>query len=144
MSIRETGVILEVRGTVAVVRAEAQGECAGCGAKGYCHGGAGGEKTVEALNDAGARAGDRVVISVPSKDFLRAAFQVYMVPVFGILAGAAAGQYLGTAYGDPGPDGSSAGIGGLTGGVLSILLVRLWRRLNPAVGGLQPRVEKVL
>lgn len=144
MTISETGVVLEARGPIALVRAEEKGECAGCGAKGHCHGGAGGEKTVEALNDAGARPGDRVVITVPSADFLRAAFQVYMVPVLGILAGAAAGQLLGGRFGDPGPAGSAAGIGGLAGAILSIAAVRLWRRANPAVGGLRPRVAKIL
>ena len=144
MTISETGVVLEARGPMAVVRAEEKGECAGCGAKGHCHSGAGGVKTVEALNDAGARPGDRVVITVPSRDFLRAAFQVYMVPVLGILSGAAAGQYFGGRFGDPGTAGAAAGIGGLAGAVIAIAAVRLWRRVNPDVGNLRPRIEKIL
>lgn len=144
MSIRETGLVLDEKGPYVVVRAEEGGNCAGCGAKGHCHAGSGGDKTVEAVNDAGAHTGDRVVISIPSADFLKAAFQVYMVPVIGILAGAAAGQFAGGGIFGAEAAGSAAGVGGLVGAVLSIFFVRLWRSRNPEAGALRPRVEKIL
>ena len=144
MSIRETGLVLEEKGPYVVVRADESGNCAGCGAKGHCHAGGSGAKSVEAVNDAGAQIGDRVVISIPSADFLKAAFQVYMVPVFGILAGAAAGQFAGGGIFGAEAAGSAAGVGGILGAVFSIFLVRLWRRRNPEAGALRPRVERIL
>jgi sigma-E factor negative regulatory protein RseC len=47
-----------------------------------------------AVNAAGARVGDRVVLKMNTGPFLKATFLVYLVPVLLLLFGAGAGEWL--------------------------------------------------
>jgi sigma-E factor negative regulatory protein RseC len=142
MNLEEKGVVVEVRGERAVVRAVQGSQCAGCGSAKYCHG-SGGEKTVEADNEIGARAGDSVVMAVPSGALLRASFRVYILPVAGLLAGAGAAQLAVGRIAGPEAAGMAAGIGGLAGAVLSVMALRLAGRGGDRGEGLRPRILRL-
>lgn len=78
------GVVLSIEGTYATVRVEKKSACSGeCESCGLCR------KPifdVKARNKAGAVAGDRVKLYLPSCKIYGAAFLVYMLPVLLILA----------------------------------------------------------
>jgi sigma-E factor negative regulatory protein RseC len=61
--------------------------------------GGGKEMEVEAVNMAGAKAGDRVVIGFETASLIKASFLVYVFPVLCMIAGAAAGQEIAPNYG---------------------------------------------
>jgi sigma-E factor negative regulatory protein RseC len=144
MNIEERGVVVEERGGTALVRASESSHCSGCAAAGSCRGGAGKERVVEALNGIGAREGDEVLMAVPSGALLKASFQVYMVPVLGILAGAGAAQAVAGALAGPEAAAMAAGAGGLTGAVLAVAGTRLFRRRHPESAGLRPRITRIV
>jgi sigma-E factor negative regulatory protein RseC len=56
--------------------------------------GAGQEMEVKALNPAGAREGDRIVLSFETGSLLKATFLIYVFPIIFLIAGAALGQML--------------------------------------------------
>ena len=142
MSLEEKGVVVEVRGEMAVVRAVPGSQCAGCGSAKYCHGGSG-EKTVEADNEIGARAGDSVVMTIQSGALLRASFRVYIIPVIGLLAGAGLTQLAVGRIAGPEAAGMAAGIGGLAGVILSVVVLRLSGKGGDREGGLRPRILRL-
>lgn len=82
---------------VSLIRSEA---CGACCAKHICHPSS--EKTMEmnVLNTAGAHPGDRVIISLPASDLLKASATAYLMPAVTAVAGGAVGwQRTGTDIG---------------------------------------------
>lgn len=86
MILREIGFVDEVKAgyvTVKVAKKSACGEnCASC--SGGC---APGERTLKALNTAGAKSGDKVVLELEDTKVFFAAFAVYILPIAVFLAG---------------------------------------------------------
>lgn len=142
MDLEEKGVVVEVRGERALVRAVQGSQCAGCGSAAYCHG-SGGEKTVEADNEIGAVAGDSVVMAVPSGVLLRASFRVYILPVVGLLAGAGVAQLVVGRIAGPEAAGMAAGIGGLVGAILSVTVLRIAGKGGDRGEELRPRILRL-
>ncbi|MEE4113404.1 MAG: SoxR reducing system RseC family protein, partial [Desulfobacteraceae bacterium] len=101
-----------------------------------CHGGrAARTERTRALNRAGAGVGDRVMLTVESSTILSRMALLYLLPVFGILAGAFTGA-LG--YGDM--DGTGGGhsvvfglVGFVLGFVLAVVISRIWSAVRPVV-----------
>jgi sigma-E factor negative regulatory protein RseC len=56
--------------------------------------GGGQEMEVKVLNPAGAREGDRIVLSFETSSLLKATFLIYVFPIVFLIAGAALGQML--------------------------------------------------
>ena len=56
--------------------------------------GEGQDMEVKALNTAGARAGDRIVLSYETPSFLKATFLIYVFPIILLIVGALLGQML--------------------------------------------------
>jgi len=91
----EHGVVKEIRGSWALVLTDRQAMCGECVARGYCHMlGGGKEMIAEAINSAGAKAGDFVKIGIPEGTVTKASMVVYMVPALGLVGGATLGYYL--------------------------------------------------
>ena len=61
--------------------------------------GGGQEMEVKALNSAGARVGDRIVLSFETSSLLKATFLIYVFPIIFLIAGAALGQMLAPHFG---------------------------------------------
>lgn len=142
--IDETGVVVGLKGKTALVRAASSSHCEGCAAAGACHAGTGGDRVVEAENTVGAVEGQEVVMSVPSRALLKASFQVYMIPVIGVLAGAGAAQLSVGLLAGPAAAAAAAGAGGVAGAVLAVAGTRLYRKYHPESAALRPRITKVL
>ena len=91
----EQGVVLRIDSEAAWVKTTRSSACEGCTARGSCHSlGAGQEMEVKALNPAGARDGDRIVLSFETSSLLKATFLIYVFPIIFLIAGAALGQML--------------------------------------------------
>ncbi|VEN72634.1 Fis family transcriptional regulator [Candidatus Desulfarcum epimagneticum] len=85
--------VVRTSGTIAWAKVDRAGGCEGCSQKGACGIGAGGKSVeVEAVNEAGARVGDLVLIDVKSASVLKAAFLLYVFPILAMLAGAVIGH----------------------------------------------------
>ena len=91
----EQGVVLRTDSEAAWVKTLRNSACEGCTARGSCHS-MGGEQEMEvkAINTAGARVGDRIVLSFETASLLKATFLIYVFPIILLIAGAAFGQVL--------------------------------------------------
>ncbi|UCH21751.1 MAG: SoxR reducing system RseC family protein [Deltaproteobacteria bacterium] len=88
----EEGVVIKINATSAWVKTTRTGACKACSARGSCSTiGGGKEMEVEAVNDAGARVGDRIVLSFETASLLKACFFVYVFPILLLILGAAVG-----------------------------------------------------
>ncbi len=127
--LEEAGVVLRVEGGLAIVKTERGAMCDGCGSGGFCKALVGGsDMEVAARNEVGAKVGDEVRMTVPSKTFLKASFLVYMVPVAALILGALLGTTLGPAlYPGVSPDLFAVAFG-LILFSLSFVVMRLWAK----------------
>ena len=89
----EEGVVIKTDSTTAWIKTVKTNTCESCSAKSSCHAlGGGKEMEVEAINAAGARIGDRVVIGFETAPLLKVTFLLYVFPILGLLLGAFIGQ----------------------------------------------------
>jgi sigma-E factor negative regulatory protein RseC len=126
-------VVARIDGEFALVELCGDASCGQCGSRHACGvsmDDGRGPKLFRLPNIIGARAGDRVMLTVPAGAVLKAAALSYLIPVLAALAGAAAGNAW---YGDPG-----ALLGAGLGLVVGMILLRL------AGGRLQQRREPML
>lgn len=89
MEKEQEGIVLEVSGSMAKVKASRHSDCENCGS---CPGNT--AIVVDALNPLGAQRGQRVALEVKEVNMLKAAFIVYILPLIMAVAGAFAGNYL--------------------------------------------------
>ena len=98
--ITEHGVVIRANASTAYVRTIRTSACEHCTSKSTCETlGGGQEMEVEAINLAGAREGDRVVLSFRSGALFQLSFLLYIFPVMAMIAGAVIGQSHGPRYG---------------------------------------------
>jgi sigma-E factor negative regulatory protein RseC len=145
LSIEEGGTVVEVRGRTALVRLRRSSACSGCASAGHCHAGGGeSEQVLEASNEAGAAAGDAVRVAVSSRAVLGASVKIYLLPVAGLLAGAAVAQVLARSTLPPAAAENAAGVGGIIGALLAVLVGRRWG--GRAGGGVAvlPRITRIV
>jgi sigma-E factor negative regulatory protein RseC len=92
----EEGVVTKIgSATTAWVKTTKSGACKSCSARSSCHSFGGGEETeVEAINQAGAQIGQKVVLSFDTSPLLKATFLLYVFPILTMIAGAFVGQQL--------------------------------------------------
>jgi sigma-E factor negative regulatory protein RseC len=87
----EQGIVIKIHDSRAIVKTMRSGACESCSAKNSCIS-QGNEMEVEALNPAGAREGDRVVLEIKAGALLKATFLLYVFPVLCMIVGAVAGE----------------------------------------------------
>lgn len=92
----EEGIVTKIESTAtAWVKTTKTDACKACAARSTCHGvGGGKEMEVEAMNHAGARVGQRVVLSFDTSPLLKATFLLYVFPIIAMIVGAFVGQQL--------------------------------------------------
>jgi sigma-E factor negative regulatory protein RseC len=120
----------------AVVVAEKNQGCGSCSAVSQCHGGqAARTQKMPALNRVGATVGDRVTLTVASGALLSRMAVLYLVPVFGMLAGAFAGAFLfGGVAGTDSDHSIALGLAGFVlGFVFSVAISRVWSAVWPVM-----------
>lgn len=91
----EEGIVLKTDSTTAWVTTTKSGACESCSAKSSCSVlGGGKDMEVKAINTAGAKTGQRVVLSFETSPLLKATFLLYVVPVLFLLVGAFIGDKM--------------------------------------------------
>lgn len=89
----EHGIVIRTDHGTAWVKTVKSGACEGCSSRGACHSlGRSDEMEVKAINLAGAKVGDRIVLSFATASLLKATFLVYLFPILLLMIGALLGQ----------------------------------------------------
>ena len=97
----EHGIILKTYGTKAIAKTERSETCAGCASRHSCDA-KGDDMEVEVVNQIGAKEGDRVVIHLEARSFLKVTFMMYLFPILCLIGGALLGERIAAAMGqDP-------------------------------------------
>lgn len=92
----EQGTVTRVTENKAWVRTRRTSMCQGCKSQGVCSSLGGTENMeAEALNTAGAKPGDRVLLEIASGPLWKISFVFYMIPVIFLLAGVMTGLKIG-------------------------------------------------
>jgi len=91
----EKGIVIKIDSSTAWVKTTKTHSCKACAARSYCNVmGGGNEMEVEAINYAGAKVGEKVVISFETSPLLKATFMLYVLPVLFLMAGAFIGNKM--------------------------------------------------
>lgn len=102
--VTEEGIVSRANKSLAWVKMVRSSACESCSERDACNsmGGSGNEMEVEAINTAGAKAGDKVMVSFETASLFKVSFLIYLFPVFSMIAGAFIGQTIAKKYhGDP-------------------------------------------
>ena len=85
----EEGIVIKIDSSTAWVKTTKTHACKACGARASCNVmGGGKEMEVEAINYAGAKVGEKVVLFFETSPLLKATFMLYVLPVLFLIAGA--------------------------------------------------------
>ncbi|MGD8722498.1 MAG: SoxR reducing system RseC family protein, partial [Desulfobacterales bacterium] len=91
----EQGIVLRTDSEAAWVKTNRSSACQGCTARNSCHTLSNSQDMeVKAINIAGAREGDRIVLSFETRSLLKATFLIYVFPIIFLVGGAVFGQML--------------------------------------------------
>ncbi len=139
----EKGKIVRATQKTAWVKVDRTGSCGGCSEKDIC-GIKGGAESMEAeaVNEAGAKAGDRVLIDVKSSSVLKAAFLLYVFPILAMIAGAVVGHNAPSFFG-MGASAMSAVFGFLFFGI-AVLFIRFRGNRLAAKDDYRLRIVKII
>jgi sigma-E factor negative regulatory protein RseC len=145
MPVEESGTVVEVRERTALVRLRRSAACAGCAAAGHCHTGrSDGEQLLEARNEVGAAAGDAVRVAVSARAVIGASARIYLLPVAGLLVGAAGAQVIASALLSASAGDTAAGLGGIAGAIAAVLLGRRLGNRPRAEDAPLPRITRIV
>lgn len=92
----EEGVVIALEGKIAKVRASRHSDCESCGA---CPGDK--ATVLDVYNQVDAKLGQRVMITIPEANMVKAAFIVYVLPLITTFIGFLIGVWLSQKYGFP-------------------------------------------
>ena len=139
----EQGIVIKTDSRTAWVKTIKSADCAGCSAKGSCHTkGANEGMEVKAINEAGARKGDRIVLSFETSSLLKATFLLYVFPILLLIIGAAIGQGMAPKF-DFNPSGFSA-IMGFTFFFAALLIIKSTANKLARKNEYRPKIIKIL
>ena len=139
----EQGIVIKADSAAAWVKTVKTGDCAGCTARGSCHSlGNSGEREVKAINEAGAKAGDRILLLFETSSLLKATFLLYVFPILFLIAGAVLGQAM-APHLDFNPSGLSA-LTGLSFFFAAVLIVKTRANKMARNNEYRPKVIKIL
>lgn len=135
---QQEGIVLEVVGNIAKVKASRHSDCENCGS---CPGNS--AIVVEALNPVGAKRGQRVAIEVKEVNMLTAAFIVYILPLIMAVAGAFTGNYLAVQQYASNPLWYQI-VGGVIAFGLSIIYIKYFDRNARTNDKMRPVITRIL
>jgi sigma-E factor negative regulatory protein RseC len=139
----EQGIVIKTDSRAAWVKTIKSGNCAGCSAKGSCHAmGASDEMAVKVINEAGAKVGDRIVLSFKTSSLLKATFLLYVFPILLLIIGAVVGQEMAPKF-DLNPSGFSA-IMGFSFFFASLLIIKTTANKLARKNEYRPKIIKIL
>lgn len=138
MKKEQIGIVVEVHGDMAKVRATRHGDCKNCGA---CPGD--NAMILDARNPIGAKVGQNVTFEIQEVNMLQAAFIVYMLPLAAIFIGAVAGAYAANSMGSNSVVTFQV-IGGIIAFALSVLYIKFFDKSARNNAKMQPVITKVI
>jgi sigma-E factor negative regulatory protein RseC len=139
----EHGIVLRIDSQEAWVKTVKSGSCEGCSARGACHSlSDSGEMEVSAINEAGAKVGDRIVLSFETSSLLKATFLLYVFPILLLVIGAAIGQEAAPFF-NFNPSGFSAIIG-FSFFFAAVLVIKVKANKMAKKNAYRPKIIKVL
>ena len=139
----EQGIVIKTGPGTAWVKTVKSGDCAGCSARGSCHAmGNGDEMEVKAINEAGAKVGDRIVLSFETSSLLKATFMLYVFPILLLITGAVIGNQIAPEFGFN-PSGFSA-IMGFAFFFAAILIIKTTAGKMAKKNEYRPKITKIL
>jgi sigma-E factor negative regulatory protein RseC len=95
----EEGVVIKIDSTAAWVKTTQTSACKGCSARGSCNSmGNDKEREVKAINTAGAKVGDRIVLDLETASLLKVSFLLYVFPILCMIVGAFIGQQIAASF----------------------------------------------
>ena len=141
--ITEEGMVKRTMGNKAWVVTKRSEMCEACASHGACKTlGGGKEMEVEAINEAQARPGDLVLLTLEDQSLVKLSFLVYLFPILALIAGAALGQKLAPILGIN-LDLSSFGLG-ITFFGLAFVLVRIKDKKLGQTGAVVPKIARII
>ncbi len=91
----EEGIVIHTHDALARVKTTKSSSCKACTARTSCHVTETGKvMEVDAINGAGAREGDRILLHFETASLMKACFLLYLLPVIFMLMGAIFGHWL--------------------------------------------------
>ena len=139
----EQGIVVKTHSNTAWVKTVKSGNCAGCSARGSCNAmGGDNEMEVKAINEAGAKLGDRIVLSFKTSSLLKASFLLYVFPILLLILGAALGQEIAAQF-DLNPSGFSA-IMGFAFFFAALLIIKTTANKLAQKNDYRPKITKIL
>lgn len=139
----EQGIVIKTDSKAAWVKTVKSGDCAACSARGSCHSaGSSNEMEVKAINVAGAKVGDRIVLSFETSSLLKATFLLYVFPILLLIIGAVIGQEVAPGL-NFNPSGFSA-IVGFSFFFAAVLIVKATANKLAKKNEYRPKVIKII
>ncbi len=139
----EHGIVTRIDSRETWVKTVKSGSCEGCSARGACHSlSDSGEMEVTAINEAGARVGDRIVLSFETASLLKATFLLYVFPILLLVVGAVIGQEA-APYFNFNPSAFSAIIG-FSFFFAAVLVIKIKANKLARKNEYRPKIIKVL
>ena len=137
----EIGTVKSVQGPIATVVVTKKSVCEKCTA-GTCSMGDEGAK-IEALNEAGAAVGQKVLVELRGFTYLKGSMIVYGLPALALIVGVVLGKEFGPRVSGLDPDVLSAIVGfGALG--LSLVGVKMWSSRAEKETKYQPVIKEIL
>ena len=145
--LEEEGIVVKVEEGYAFIHTERGTSCDGCSAKSSCHSMSDTEGSImemRAINDMGAKVGDRVKVAIDSVIFLKSSFLIYVLPLIVMITGGIIGESY-AKNNMPGTDADLvAGSVGITCLVISFLLIRVWSKSLEKRREYQPQIIRII
>jgi len=139
----EEGIVIKIDSQTAWVKTTKTSACKACAARSSCQSmGGGKEMEVEAINRAGAKVGQKVLLSFDTSPLLKATFLLYVFPIIAMVVGAFIGQKM-TAFLNFDPSMLSA-IMGFSFFGLTLLFVRSRGNKLAQRDEYQPKIIRII
>ncbi len=138
----EEGLVTKANATTAWIKTQRSAACEHCESRDTCKTlGGGNGMEVEAVNAAGAKAGDEVVVEFSTASLLKGTFLIYMFPILCLLLGAGIGVKISAATGlDRSLVSALTGFGAL---VLAFVFVRFQGNRLALKNAYKPRIIRI-
>jgi len=137
MKNEEKGIVIEINGNMAKVKANRHGDCENCGA---CPGD--NAIVLDVQNPNSAKPGQLVAFEIQEANMLQAAFVVYMMPMIAIFAGVVLGWFAANKFGLPILPYQI--VGGVVAFILAALYIRFYDKSTSKNSKMQPMITKIL
>jgi sigma-E factor negative regulatory protein RseC len=141
--IKEEGIVESISQRKAVVRIQKGAQCKNCSSREGCGVSGGREMQIDLENELGAKVGDYVEISLPTRSLMKLSLLVYLLPVLALIVGAYLGRLIGTEV----LQSHSAVISVICGAVAmgaAIFGLRWFDRRVQVSSGYRPRMTRIL